>query len=186
MSLNNTHKPEATNNGAGNNTNALTQENAMVSTNSTVSAGMKGIDQVIFEKAKEILSALKQILEKETTALKSSDIHAAVSCQHEKILLVRQYEALVKEARNNAAILKQSTSGAKEGLIALQNEMQESAGANKRALGNSKKSVERLVNRMMEVIRKSVQSDTQVSYGSTGRVDDGGGRRVAMNIDETL
>lgn len=143
------------------------------------------VEARIFGKAKALLLELKDILNAETEALKMSDIKSAIEYQDKKIRLVQQYEDLMTQAKNAQDKLKSAKSPLKEEVLSLQGELNKAAENNKRALGNSKKAVERLTNRMMDTIRHCVQKQENTGYGANGAMSNQG-RNLSINIDETL
>lgn len=143
------------------------------------------VESRIFTKAKALLLELKDILETETTALKASNIRKAIECQDKKIRLVQQYENLMQQAKAAQEQLKLANTPLKDEVLSLQKDLNAAADDNKRALGNSKKAIERLTNRMMETIRSCVQKQENMAYSASGTMDNTG-RSLSINIDETL
>ncbi len=140
----------------------------------------------LFTRAQIIMNDLKSVMEQETAALRTANLHGALEMQDRKIQLMQRYEQLVEQAKNHEQALKASTSPRKAELKAMEKDFKATAAQNKVALKNGKKSLERLVDRMLTTIRQCVQQQDRLAYTASGAIDNNTKRTMSINLDQTL
>lgn len=139
----------------------------------------------LLTRAQDVMTELKSVLEQETDALRAVDLVGALSLQDKKIQLMQRYEQIVQQAKNHEHVLKTATTPRKDEIRKLEKDFRVSTERNLSALKHGKKSLERLVDRMLNTIRDCIKEQEHVAYTASGTVD---GRKGSMsiNIDQTL
>lgn len=145
----------------------------------------QSVDTRILGRAQKLIKSLKDALDAETKALKEADLKTAIEYQDVKIKLMSEYETLIEDAKQNAEALKNSQSAEKKEIASLKAGLNQSIENNKRALNNSKRAVERLTTRILDTVRKCVQSEDNQSYGASGTINNSS-RSLSINVDKTL
>lgn len=154
-------------------------------THAPLSSAQNQIADELFRSARNLITELQEVLQQETQALKDANIREALTLQDKKIKLVQRYQELAERAKQQQAVLKASQSPIKEEIRTLEKDFKTCTKDNLNALSNGKSSLERLVNRMLESIRKTVKQD-KFAYNASGGLDNRQQQSLSINLDKTL
>jgi hypothetical protein len=149
-------------------------------------SGTKDFADSLLTRAHNVMSELQDVLQQETEALKISDLRAALILQDKKIELTQRYEQIVQQAQNHQALMKASQSPMKAEIAALEASFKSTAEENKSALTTGKKSLERLVEKMLETVRKVVGQNQHSAYNASGSMSGNTTRSMPINVDQTF
>lgn len=151
----------------------------------TLTATQEQYADDLLTRAQSVMVELKAVLEQETSALRAVDLLGALSLQDKKIQLMQSYEQIVQQAKNHEHVLKAAATPRKAEIKTMEKDFRASTERNLSALKHGKKSLERLVDRMLNTIRDSIKEHEHVAYTASGKVD-AGKRSMSINIDQTL
>lgn len=127
------------------------------------------------------VTALRDVLIKETEALKQCKTNLFLEYQDEKVEVARRYELLVNGLMERGAEIKKADPKLKEQLQRLQGDFSIVAKANIEAIERMKNTTAKLADRIMSVAKKSAESMTQFAYGSSGKMQKGNKTTIGLN-----
>lgn len=127
------------------------------------------------------VTALRDVLIKETEALRECKTSLFLDYQDEKVEVARRYETLVNALMARGPEIKAADPKLKEQLQRLQGDFSEVARANLEAIERMKNTTSKLAERIMSAAKKSAESMTQFAYGSSGKMQKGNKTTIGVN-----
>ncbi len=127
------------------------------------------------------VTALRDVLIKETATLKQCRPSLFLELQDEKVEVARRYELLVNALMARGAEIKAADPKLKEQLQRLQNDFSATAKENLEAISRMKETTAKLSDRIMKSARKSAESMTQFAYGASGKMQRGNKATIGVN-----
>ncbi len=128
------------------------------------------------------ITALKDVLARETEALKDTKTALFMELQDEKVEAGHRYELLITNLMARGAALKKMDPKLKAKLEALQKSFGDVAGENLTWLERLKNATGRLGETIMREARKSVEKQTQFAYSAAGTMQRG--NKAVIGLDE--
>lgn len=128
------------------------------------------------------VTALRDVLLKETDALKQSKTSLFLELQDEKVDAARRYELLVTNLMNRGAEIKSADPKLKEQLQRLQTDFSKVAAENVEWIERMKTATKRLGETIMKNARRALESQSQFAYGSSGVMQRG--NKTLAGFDE--
>ena len=126
------------------------------------------------------------LLTKETEALRKSDFKLVDMMQEDKRAYAKKYHALITHlSANKDSVIKLDIS-LREKLIRARTTLTVILNDNLRALEIAKASTRRLVDRILDVARKSVVDDQQTNYSAKGNMQAYKGSTMSLSLDTRL
>lgn len=132
----------------------------------------------------DVIDSLRDVYLKENEALKSSDTKGFLSLQDEKIDKARQYQNGSQQLLERKDDLQHIDLALKEQLVAKQEEFSGIMAENLKALDRTKKSIQRLNDRVVKSAREAARTNN-ANYGSSGNLHQNE-RSVSMGVSETV
>lgn len=129
------------------------------------------------------VTTLRDVLLKETGALKDSNSALFLSLQDEKVEAARRYELLVNTLMDRGDEVKAADPKLKERLQRLQAEFSETVAENLEYLRRMENATRMLGETIMAAARKSAQDQTQFAYGASGKMQRG--TKALIGVDES-
>ncbi len=114
------------------------------------------------------VTALRDVLIKETEALKESKTSLFLELQEEKVEVARRYEILVSNLMSRGAEIKKADVKLKDQLQRLQEDFSKVSAENIEWIKRMENATKRLGETIMNSARKAAESQTQFAYGSGG------------------
>lgn len=134
----------------------------------------------------ETIDNLRNVYERETEALKRSDIRSFMELQEEKIYSARNYQDGITQLLSRKEELKNVDIETRENLELMQKEFSALAKRNMKALEKMQKTMERFGGTLREAARDAVKKDHSTNYTSKGRMDLDDAKRITTGtISET-
>ncbi len=127
---------------------------------------------------------LSLILEQETAALKASQTSVFLELQDQKMAAAQKYEGLVSSLMSYGADIKNADPRLKERLQTMQSHFSVVLTENLKWMEQMKQATQRLGSRIMLGARKSLEKQTQGTYGSTGKMQNSG--KAIIGLDERV
>ncbi len=128
------------------------------------------------------VTALRDVLQKETAALKEANTALFLDLQDEKVEAARRYEKLVNALMDRGAAVKSADAKLKDRLQKLQGDFSAVAEENLSWIKRMEKATKALGETIMRAARKSAESQTQFAYGASGKMQRGG--KAMIGLDE--
>jgi hypothetical protein len=128
------------------------------------------------------VTALKDVLVKETDALKNSKTSLFLDLQDEKVEVARRYELLVNNLMARGAELKSADPKLKDRLNRLQASFSEVSNENLAWIRRMENATKKLGETIMKSARKTAESQTQFAYGASGKMQKG--TKALIGLDE--
>jgi hypothetical protein len=128
------------------------------------------------------VTALRDVLLKETEALKNAKTSAFLELQDEKVEVARRYELLINNLMARGAEVKNADSKLKEQLNRLQSDFSSVSKENLAWIKRMENATKKLGDTIMRSARKSAESQTQFAYGSSGKMQKG--NKALIGFDE--
>lgn len=126
------------------------------------------------------------LLTKETEALRKSDFKLVDMMQEDKRAYAKKYHALVTHLSANKDNVVKLDVSLREKLIRARTGLTIILNDNLRALEIAKASTRRLVDRILDVARKSVVDDQQTNYSAKGNMQAYKGSTMSLSLDTRL
>lgn len=130
------------------------------------------------------VTALRDVLTKETEALKQTNTAAFLELQDEKVEVARRYETLVNALMDRGAEIKTADAKLQDQLQRLQKDFSATSKENLQWIERMRAATEKLGERIMKSARRSAESQTQFAYGATGKMQRGS--KVSIGTDERV
>lgn len=132
----------------------------------------------------KLISDFTALLEDETVALHEADFATAQKLGKKKTRLAERYQGLTTQLRARRDELKQHHPELREKLVAARERFSDAARENVSAIERRRYSSQRMVDRLIEGARRSLQKSS--AYGKGGqRVDQQPGK-VSFGLNQTL
>lgn len=128
------------------------------------------------------VTTLRDVLLKETAALKESNSALFLSLQDEKVEAARRYELLVNTLMDRGADVKAADPKLKERMQRLQEDFSKTAEENLAYIRRMENATKMLGETIMAAARKSAQDQTQFAYGASGKMQRG--NKALIGLDE--
>lgn len=128
------------------------------------------------------VTALRDVLLKETEALKNAKTALFLDLQDEKVEVARRYEALVNNLMTRGAEVKKADAKLKEQLTRLQADFSMVSAENLDWIKRMESATKKLGETIMRSARKSAEKQTQFAYGSSGKMQKG--NKALIGVDE--
>lgn len=128
------------------------------------------------------VTALRDVLLKETEALKNAKTALFLDLQDEKVEVARRYEALVNNLMTRGAEVKKADAKLKEQLTRLQADFSKVSAENLDWIKRMESATKKLGETIMRSARKSAEKQTQFAYGSSGKMQKG--NKALIGVDE--
>lgn len=125
----------------------------------------KGADIAL--SVEQILSKLTTCLNQETEAIIQNNRNAADALQAEKIRLMEQYRSLSETLEKDTNVLDSIDPSVRDHLRKVSGEFQAALGTNAKAIKGAHNAVTRLMNRILNVARRTV-TEGQSQYNANG------------------
>ncbi len=119
------------------------------------------------------VTALRDVLIKETDALKVTNTKAFMDLQDEKVEVARRYEVLVNALMDRATEVKNADAKLKAQLERLQDDFGMVAKTNREWIERMRDATKKLGETIMQAARKSAEGQSQFAYGSSGKMQKG-------------
>ncbi len=117
------------------------------------------------------VTALRDVLTKETDALKHTNTKAFLELQEEKVEVARRYETLVNNLMARPAEeIKTADQKLKDQLLRLQADFGQIAKTNRESIDRMKNATERLGEHIIRSARKAADTERQFAYGASGKM----------------
>ncbi len=134
----------------------------------------------------ESIDLLRNVYERETQALLNSDTKGFLSIQNEKFESAKAYQMSVEEMLARKDEMRNIDPDLRRKLEKMQSDFAELSQSNMVALQRMQRSMERLSGTIRSAVKDAVKKDRVVSYGQTGRLEDGGDKkRISTSLSET-
>lgn len=128
------------------------------------------------------VTALRDVLIKETEALKEAKTKVFMDLQDEKVEVARRYETLVTALMERGAELKSADSKLKDQLQRLQTDFSSVAEDNINWIKRMENATKKLGETIMNSARRTAESKTQFAYGASGKMQRG--TKAIIGLDE--
>ena len=128
------------------------------------------------------VTALRDVLLKETEALKNAKTALFLDLQDEKVEVARRYEALVNNLMTRGAEVKKADAKLKEQLTRLQADFSKVSAENLDWIKRMESATKKLGETIMRSARNSAEKQTQFAYGSSGKMQKG--NKALIGVDE--
>lgn len=128
------------------------------------------------------ITALRDVLTKETDALKHSRTSLFLELQDEKVEVARRYETLVNALMSRGVEVKKADAKLKDQLSRLQGDFSKVANENLEWIKRMESATKKLGETIMRSARKSAETQTQFAYGSSGLMQKG--NKALIGLDE--
>ncbi len=130
----------------------------------------------------DTIDSLRGLYETENEALNKGDTKTFMALQNTKIGRAFAYQSGMEQLSERKAELANVDPALRQKLMDMQSEFSQITEANLKALERSRKSVERLSNRIMDSARQAARSN-RVKYSATGNLEEHEGR-VSIGVNE--
>lgn len=128
------------------------------------------------------VTALKDVLSRETDALKATKTALFIELQDEKVEVARRYELLVNNLMDRPLELKKADSKLKAQLQRLQGDFSAVSSENLTWIKRMEGATKKLGETIMRSARESAEIKTQFAYGSSGKMQRG--NKALIGLDE--
>lgn len=128
------------------------------------------------------VTALRDVMIRESEALEHSNTRAFMDMQDEKVEVARRYELLVSTLMDRAAEIKSADAKLRAQLERLQESFGSTAKVNRERIERMRNATKALSERIMKSAREEAQNLTQFAYGSNGRMQRGS--KASIGTDE--
>ncbi len=128
------------------------------------------------------VTALRDVLLKETEALKNAKTALFLELQDEKVEVARRYEILVNNLMSRGAEVKKADAKLKEQLTRLQADFSKVSAENLDWIKRMESATRKLGETIMRSARKSAEKQTQFAYGASGKMQKG--NKALIGVDE--
>lgn len=128
------------------------------------------------------VTALRDVLIRETDALKATKTALFFELQDEKVEVARRYELLVNNLMDRGAELKKADRKLKEQLQRLQGDFSSVSNENLTWIRRMENATKQLGETIMRSARASAETKTQFAYGSSGKMQRG--NKALIGVDE--
>lgn len=128
------------------------------------------------------VTALRDVMQRETAALKECKTRLFLELQDEKVEVAKRYELLVNNLMDRGAEIKKADQKLKDQLQRLQGDFSKVAAENLQWIERMKGATEKLGETIMRSARRSAESQTQFAYGSSGKMQRG--NKALIGVDE--
>jgi hypothetical protein len=131
------------------------------------------------------VTALRDVLTKETEALKMTKSALFLELQDEMVEVARRYETLVNALMDRPGELKNADAKLKSQLQRLQADFNIVTNENLQWIERMRAATEKLGERIMKSARTSAERQTQFAYGASGKMQRGASK-VSIGTDERV
>lgn len=129
------------------------------------------------------VTTLRDVLARETEALKNTNSREFLDLQDEKVEAARHYESLYNNIVNRPLDeIKTADPKLKEQLLRLEDDVRKTMKANVQAIKRMENATVQLGERIMKSARKTAESMTQFAYGASGMMQKG--NKAIIGVDE--
>lgn len=128
------------------------------------------------------VTALRDVLLKETDALKNAKTSLFLELQDEKVEVARRYETLVNNLMARGGEVKKADAKLKEQLTRLQADFSKVSAENLAWIRRMESATKKLGETIMKSARKSAEKQTQFAYGASGKMQKG--NKALIGVDE--
>ena len=133
-----------------------------------------------------LIETFSALLAKETAALKKSDFKAVDALQNDKKRLAREYGDQVQILCARQSEISTLDTATRKKLLAARGGFSVILDENLRALDAAKNSAKRLVNRILDIARKTVVEEKQTHYSAKGQAGAYKTASMSLSLDRKL
>jgi acetylglutamate kinase len=135
--------------------------------------------------AENLLSALCDLLDRETTAVRASDFEGFKNLQADKFAMLTRYKSLMDTIKTQSHVFKNVSDTLKKQLQDAAARFEKSTTHNIKALDAGSKSMQRITDRIIRCARDTVHA-TRQTYNNHGNSSINSKTPVSLKLDEVL
>lgn len=140
----------------------------------------KALDQV-----SSFMSKLCDFYTRENAVLRKADTQSFINLQSEKMILARNYQAVIEQMRERHDEIKNAPESKRVKVQEHQDIFQKLADENKDLLGKLEKGTERLRSRIVETVKTVAERKRVNSYSNSGHLMTNPRRPLSTGLEET-
>ena len=133
----------------------------------------------------DTIDTLRDVYETETEALLGFDTNTFLQIQDTKLAQAELYQNRIQQMLARKDELRSVNPEMKKQLEKMQKDFAELSHNNMIALKRMQRTMERLTGTIQDAARDAAKRQRSLSYGQTGRMDDGGSKKISVNLSET-
>jgi len=134
----------------------------------------------------KLIETFGSLLVEETKALKKSDFKHVDMLQADKRQYAREYHTLVTRLSERKHEIVQLDMDTREKIVRARTQLTVILNENVKALEDARSSAKRLVDRILEVARRSVTDDSQTNYSAKGKTQAYKSSMLSLSVDTSL